>query len=281
MSTKQSSLTNADDACAVDCSGAGSVGVQLTGTWTGTVSFEATIDGTNWFAVYGQPPTAAPATTATANGKWIVGVVYNQFRVRFSTATSGTVVANVSQISAAAASAGTAANALSGGYMGTSAVELTRPSDTNAYAANDAISDSTNAPTVAFAFTLARVASGTGYITKAKLSTDQKTCTARFRLYLFNASTITPINDNAVQTYLYANAASYMGHVDFPACSTEDSSTSTGARSLATMGVSGTNLPIGFVADANSKLYGLLETLDAFSPASGQKIRISLESDNN
>ena len=72
--------------------------VQLTGTWSGTVTFEATVDGTTWVSFELEPTTDLSGTTssltatATANGVWtgatrgVAGV-----RARFSTATSGTV----------------------------------------------------------------------------------------------------------------------------------------------------------------------------------------------
>lgn len=74
--------------------------VQLTGTWSGTVTFEATVDGTNWVSFQLNPTTAFAAAsltaTATANGVW-TGPTYGVagVRARFSTATSGTVVITV------------------------------------------------------------------------------------------------------------------------------------------------------------------------------------------
>lgn len=70
--------------------------IQLTGTWSGTVTFEVTLDGTTWVAILGTPTTTATqASTATANGAWQFEVSgYFLFRARFSTATSGTVVAS-------------------------------------------------------------------------------------------------------------------------------------------------------------------------------------------
>lgn len=75
------------------------VGVQLTGTWTGTVTFEVSLDGgTTWVTQNMLPSTGTQTavTTATGNGVWYsTQLVGTQFRVRFSTATSPTVVATV------------------------------------------------------------------------------------------------------------------------------------------------------------------------------------------
>lgn len=76
--------------------GYASVAVQLSGTWTGTVSFESQLDGTNWVAVNVVPSNGTTlVTTATGNGVWYATVIGAQFRARFSTATSGTVVVTI------------------------------------------------------------------------------------------------------------------------------------------------------------------------------------------
>lgn len=72
----------------------GTVAIQVTGTWAGTLTFEASIDGTNYVAA-GVTPIAGGAvvTTTTANGIWwLQNNGYITIRARFSTATSGTVV---------------------------------------------------------------------------------------------------------------------------------------------------------------------------------------------
>ena len=67
--------------------------VQLSGTWAGTVSFEATINGTNWVeTAWYDTTTANGAVSTIANGIYFHQTVFApQFRVRFSAYTSGTV----------------------------------------------------------------------------------------------------------------------------------------------------------------------------------------------
>lgn len=166
----------------------------------------------------------------------------------------------------------------SGGEIVSKSVELTRPADTTAYAALDAVSNSTSSPVVLTFENIARKVGGSGYITKAQLATNQKTNTARFRLHLFSAAP-TAINDNSPYLTLYANIASRVGVIDFPACATEDPTNSTQATSQAMAGQA--NLPLPFVCGADANLYGLLETLDVFTPASGQQITIKLTADQN
>src|SRR6478736_6712427 len=78
-----------------------------------------------------------------------------------------------------------------------------RPADTTTYTIGDAVSNSTSAPTVLTFTGIARTSGGTGYITKALLATDKKDATFRARLHLFSTAP-TAINDNAVQTFLWA-----------------------------------------------------------------------------
>lgn len=76
------------------------VGIQLSGTWTGTVTFEASIDGTNFATVSMTPSNSTTVvTTATGNGVWSVqNTGYAIIRVRFSTASSGTVTVTVKSL---------------------------------------------------------------------------------------------------------------------------------------------------------------------------------------
>lgn len=73
-------------------------GVQLTGTFVGTVQFEETLDsGTNWIAKTVYPAGGgAGVTSATATGQWkfATGGSTN-FRVRCSAFTSGPIVVDL------------------------------------------------------------------------------------------------------------------------------------------------------------------------------------------
>lgn len=160
-----------------------------------------------------------------------------------------------------------------GGRMNSASPSFSRPADTTAYAAKDAVSDSTSSPTV-LSFDLARVAAGSGYIVRALLITNQSTCTARFRLHLFRTSP-TAINDNSPQTLLWANRTASASYIDFSACATE------GTGSDCAQSLNDTvRLPVIF-AGGSTTIYGLLETLDAFTPASGQSFTIKLNADVN
>ena len=161
-------------------------------------------------------------------------------------------------------------------------VELTRPADTTAYAAKDVVSDSTSAPTVLTFANFARVNNGSGMIVRARLMTDQKTCTAGFRLHLFHTAP-TATNDNSPYLLLYSNAANRIGMIDFPAMTSEDSTNSTAAATMrpSSDGSYGTPNLWYQAAAASRAIYGVLETTSAFTPASGQKFYIELAAIND
>lgn len=92
---REASLSAANDALTIGVVNKGGVALQLTGTFTGTVSFEATVDGLTWVAFNMVPSNSATAaSSATAVGAWSANCAgYSIVRARFSTATSGTVIA--------------------------------------------------------------------------------------------------------------------------------------------------------------------------------------------
>lgn len=158
-----------------------------------------------------------------------------------------------------------------------SGVELIRPADTTAYTAKDTISDSTSSPTVLTFANFARINQGSGLIVRARLMTDQKTNTAQYRLHLFHTAP-TAIADNSPYLLLYANAANRIGQIDFGAMATEDASNSTSAATMRPSSDGSYGTPnLWFQADPGSRaIYGILETLSGFTPASGQKFYIEL-----
>lgn len=88
-------LDAAEEVATIGTRGLAGVGIQLLGTWSGTVTFEATIEGNTWVALNMVPSNSATAaSTSTSNGAWTANIAgYTAVRARFSTATSGTVQA--------------------------------------------------------------------------------------------------------------------------------------------------------------------------------------------
>ena len=75
----------------------GGVGVQVTGTFSGTLQFEMTIDGTNYVAVQATSVTTGTvATTTTATGVFFFNVVgARNVRVASTAWTSGTATVTI------------------------------------------------------------------------------------------------------------------------------------------------------------------------------------------
>lgn len=75
----------------------GVVATQITGTFSGTVTFEVTIDGTNWVATNAMPvASTTPASTTTSTGIWyITANGLSGARARATAWSSGSLVATL------------------------------------------------------------------------------------------------------------------------------------------------------------------------------------------
>ena len=79
----------------VDTTGYGTVLLQLQGTFTGTITFQVSNDGTSWVSAVAWPAAggAAPVSTATAVGQWVIPAAGRFFRAQITTAGTGVPVA--------------------------------------------------------------------------------------------------------------------------------------------------------------------------------------------
>lgn len=79
----------------VDTTGYGTVLLQLQGTFTGTITFQVSNDGTSWVSAVAWPAAggAAPVSTATAVGQWVIPAAGRFFRAQITTAGTGIPVA--------------------------------------------------------------------------------------------------------------------------------------------------------------------------------------------
>lgn len=102
----------------------GGATLTLSGTWTGTISFEATGDGgATWVAVSVTPlASTTTVTSATANGTWQVNTAgFTGLRMRASATMSGSALATIVFSSASARSGG------GGGGGGVTSIATTSP----------------------------------------------------------------------------------------------------------------------------------------------------------
>jgi hypothetical protein len=166
-----------------------------------------------------------------------------------------------------------------GGNMVPISAEMTRPAagDVNAYITGDVVSNSTTTTTPIQLTNIFRVAGGSGYIVKIRIVTDKKSITPRLRVHFFNANTATLAGDNLPYKEVYADSAKRLGYWDMPAMTTAtDTTNSDMSRTL------DLTCRIAVTAAAASRdLFVVFETLDAFTPASGQKFNITVVMDNN
>ena len=65
------SLSSASAATSVRVDNSDIISVQVTGTWAGTLTFQGSLDGTNWFdmTMGSINGTVTPATSTTVNGQ--------------------------------------------------------------------------------------------------------------------------------------------------------------------------------------------------------------------
>lgn len=92
-------LTAVNGEVLLRCDGCSAVAVDIRGTYVGTITFEATIDGTNYFVLPAiDQDTQAVVTVAAsaAVGGWLIFVGgYKQVRARMTAYTSGTATVNM------------------------------------------------------------------------------------------------------------------------------------------------------------------------------------------
>lgn len=91
--TLQAQLNAQDAAVTLGCAGYGGAAIQLTGSFTATVAFEASTDGVSYRAIFATPTNSTTqVTSATAAGLWTVNAVgLHSVRARVSAFSSGII----------------------------------------------------------------------------------------------------------------------------------------------------------------------------------------------
>lgn len=164
-----------------------------------------------------------------------------------------------------------------GGKIVRVSATFTRPADTTGYTANDVVSNNASTTTLMTLANAVRVAAGSGYIVRARLETDKKSITPRFRVHLYNASNPTVSADNAAMQDKYADSSKRIAQFDLPAMTTAADTTNS---DMSRAHDSTLRVPIVAAAGATS-IYAMLEALDAFTPASGESFTLTLWIDQN
>ncbi len=237
-----------------DLFGCGMVAVQLSGTFSLTVTFEASNDGTTWTAVPMVTPSAASeSTTATATGLYLGSVAgCHKFRVRCSSYTSGSVDVIMRAVYGGGGAADAAGTLKRGGFQTTITSTPTVGTGT-IYATGDVIGVKN---TLASAV---RSSGGTGTITTITVASKNGIADIglALRVWFFNsdpsASTFT---DNAALSIADADITKVIGFVDIA-----------GQGAAATLGQVWVARDIGlaFTASGSSSIYMVLESRGAIA----------------
>lgn len=150
----------------------------------------------------------------------------------------------------------------------TASTDVTRPADTTAYAINDAISDSTSAPTSGgFTFSnVVRASGGSGIITDAIITSSADAATLlQGEIWLFNTS-VTNINDNSAFAVSDAEIKTCVGKIPFVL---EDAGNNGFYHAQ--------GLAIGFTCSGSANLRFLIRAKNAYTPANAEVLTFVLK----
>lgn len=148
---------------------------------------------------------------------------------------------------------------------------------TPTYSAGDVVGNSITALTLLEFTDIFRVAGGSGEILAIEIATDLKSIVPRFKVLFFNASDPSIGNDNEAYKELYADTAKRIGNYTMPALET---ATDTANSNMSKSYYKSVNLPVK-AAVGSRNLYVGLQTLDAFTQVTIQKIKVTLLMSNN
>lgn len=145
---------------------------------------------------------------------------------------------------------------------------VVRPADTNAYAANDAFSNSTTLPLAGTFAGAARVSGGSGKITDAIISMS---ASAAFQgeIWVFDQN-VTATNDNGALSVSDADVLNLVGIIPF------NTTDITGANAVSYV----TGLDMRFTCVGSQNLKFLVKVIAAFTPASAEVLGICLHVEN-
>lgn len=242
----------------------------ITGTWTGSLQFEKSLDGgTTWtpFAVFidGTSISEIAVTLNCSVRSSPAGATH--VRVRSTAAMTGT--ANVLFTFASADTVVTVVNQIAvKSTASTVPLTITRPANQTPYTANDVVGGALAALTFAN-FAPVTLAGGAGpqmMITGVQLECDIAAVPAgmvNMRLYLYNVTPPSALADNAAWDLPAGDRASFLGYID---CGTP-----VDLGSTLYVEANGINKLIALPA-ASTSLFGYLVTIGGYTPAANSEV---------
>lgn len=163
------------------------------------------------------------------------------------------------------------------GFVGSKQITVssnfTRPADTTAYAAGDAVTNSTSSPSIITFNSVARANAGSGVIIGAVLIDSANQATkGQFELWLYDTS-FSADNDNAAFTPSDGETETLIGVIPFLIPYVGDATSGAGGNCVYPVG----NLSIPFTCGASvDDIFGLLVVRNAYTPVSGEKFTLRL-----
>ena len=232
--------------------------VALPTDGTGVVGLNA---GTNLVGKVGIDQT----TVGTTNAVSLAQLGANTVSTGNGTAGTGTLRVSIASDSTGQVALATGANTIGAtyGFAGTATTTITRPADATAYAANDALSDSTSAPTTG-GFTLSsmcRASGGSGILTDMAIVYSGNTAVTA-SVYLYDSAP-TAQNDNAAWSVSDSDQLKLVGIVPFTL-------TADGANGVANV----QNLNMGYTCSGSANLRFMVKVGAAFTPASADTLTV-------
>lgn len=257
-------------------------GVQISGTWSGTVVFEQSLDsGATWIAKTVYPALGgAGVTSATANGQWKFACGgETHIRARCSVYTTGPIVVDATftaGLDETVIGTGTAGSPSGGvqsvqGFGYASTVSLTRTNDTNAYTANDVVGAATGSTSALTFMDIGPPAGGEVFLTTVRFEIDIAAVISgmtSFRLYLYGATPPSALGDNAAWDLPSGDRASFKGYIDLGMPIDLGS----------TLYVETAQINKQIAIPAGGALYGYLVTNGGYTPAASSVFNIVLHS---
>lgn len=242
--------------------------IDISGTFSGTLTFQATINGTTWFTIgvlpVGAGTNSVVANSTTTTGTWEMAAgSYQKVRVLGSSWSSGT--ATIALTATNGIRVVRLTNGVSIGGMIDDVLSLTfnRANNTTAYTANQVIAEATG-----LAKTISNVARGngtSGYLSLV-LTSGNTSVTPRIRVHVYNAAP-TAKNDAATWTINSNDVSKYLGYVDLDAMNGGVASAS--------------QLKAYKTASASRDLWFEFQTLDAFTPTASILYTLRVIPDQN
>lgn len=152
-------------------------------------------------------------------------------------------------------------------------VSVTRPADTNAYAANDAWSSSTSAPAAITFSNVFRQSGGSAIIIGlVVIDSANQTTLLQGELWLFDTAP-TVINDNAAFTITDAEYATVVAKIPFSI----DSAGNSAAAASGNAGAFIDGLATGCTGVSSANLTGLIKVINAYTPVSAELLTFRLK----